>query len=89
MRKAFLIHVESTQEAIKRKGYFKAYVDSNKVYMDQRSVIKQVKAQLAKLDDFTLQFPMSLRRTVFKRWSLPSRTTISRCRLAKVRSSKS
>jgi hypothetical protein len=33
-----------------------------------------------------LQFPMSLRRTVFKRWYLPSETTISRQRLAKVRS---
>jgi hypothetical protein len=33
-----------------------------------------------------LQFPMSLRKNVFKRRSLPSRTTISRCRLAKVQS---
>jgi hypothetical protein len=33
-----------------------------------------------------LQFPMSPRRTVFKRMSLASGTTISRCRLAKIRS---
>ncbi len=53
MRKAFLIHVGCALEAIKRKGYFKAYVESNKVYMEQCSWIKQGKAQLAELDDST------------------------------------
>ncbi len=51
MREAFLIHVGSTPESIKRKGYFKAYMESNKVYTEQCSVIKQAKAQLAELDD--------------------------------------
>jgi hypothetical protein len=40
-------------EAIKRKEYFKVNVESNKVYMELRGVIKQTKAQLAKLDDLT------------------------------------
>jgi hypothetical protein len=51
--KAFLIHGGFAMEAIKRKGYFKAYVESNKVYREQSGVIKQVKAQLAELDDST------------------------------------
>ncbi len=50
MRKAFLIHVGSAQEAIKRKGYFKAYIESNEVYMEQCGKIKQLKAQLAELE---------------------------------------
>ena len=40
MHKAFLNHVGSAQEAIKREGYFKAYVESNKVYTEQHGVIK-------------------------------------------------
>jgi hypothetical protein len=52
-RKAFLIHVGSALEAIKRKGYFKAYIESNKAYVEQRSRIKLAKAQLTKLDDCT------------------------------------
>ena len=35
MYKAFLIHMESALEAIERKEYFKAYVESNKVYTEQ------------------------------------------------------
>jgi hypothetical protein len=50
MHKAFLIHVGSALEAIERKGYFKAYVESSKIYTKQHSRIKQAKAQLAKLD---------------------------------------
>jgi hypothetical protein len=34
MCKAFLIHVGSALEAIERKGYFKAYTESNEVYME-------------------------------------------------------
>jgi hypothetical protein len=45
--------VGSALEAIKRKGYFKAYVESNKFYTKQRSRIKQAKAQLAELNDST------------------------------------
>jgi hypothetical protein len=53
MCEAFLIHVGSAQEAIERKGYFKAYMESNEVYMEKYGRIKQAKAQLAKLDDST------------------------------------
>jgi hypothetical protein len=34
MHKAFLIHVESAPEAIKRKGYLKAYIEINKAYVE-------------------------------------------------------
>jgi hypothetical protein len=44
-------HVGSALEVIKRKRYFKAYMESNKVYTEQRSRIKLAKAQLAELDD--------------------------------------
>jgi hypothetical protein len=50
---AFLIHVGSALEAIERKGYFKADEESNKVYTEQCSAIKQAKVQLAELDDST------------------------------------
>jgi hypothetical protein len=53
MRKAFLIHVGSALEAIKRKRYFKAYVESNMAYVEQHVKIKQAKAHLAELDDST------------------------------------
>ncbi len=48
-----LNHAESALEAIKRKGYFKAYAESKKVYLEQCSRIKQAKAKLAKRDDST------------------------------------
>ncbi len=47
----FLNHVGSTLEAVKRKGYFKAYKETEKAYVGDCSRIKQAKAQLAKLDD--------------------------------------
>jgi hypothetical protein len=43
MHKAFLIHVGPALEAIKRKGYFKAYLESNKVYTERHDRIKQSK----------------------------------------------
>jgi hypothetical protein len=52
-REAFLIHVGSALETIKRKECIEAYVESNKAYMEQHSRIKLVKAQLVELDDFT------------------------------------
>ncbi len=54
MRKAFLIHVGSALEAIKRKGYFKAYVESNEVYIEQHIVIMQ-----AKLNWLSLMTPLA------------------------------
>jgi hypothetical protein len=43
----------SAIEAIEKKGYFKAHVDANKVYMEQPDLVKQAKAHLAKLDGTT------------------------------------
>ncbi len=45
MREAILIHVWSALEAIKRKGYFKGYKESNKAYVKHCSRIKLEKAQ--------------------------------------------
>ena len=51
MHKAFLIHVGSTWEAIKKNGYFKSYEESSKSYAEQCSKIKQLKSQLSALDE--------------------------------------
>jgi hypothetical protein len=55
MGEAFLIQVGSALEMIKKKGSFKTYRYrvSNKVYLEQCGVVKQVKAQLAQLDGST------------------------------------
>ena len=50
-REAFLIHVGSAQEAIKKKGYFKAYEEINEAYVELRGKIKSAKAQVATLDE--------------------------------------
>jgi hypothetical protein len=47
---AFLIHVGSAQETIKKKGYFQSYKESSKSYAEQRAKIKQLKSQLSELD---------------------------------------
>ncbi len=36
-------------------GYFKAYIEFNKAYVEPHSWIKLAKAQLAKLDDSTIR----------------------------------
>jgi hypothetical protein len=48
--KAFLMHVGSTLDAIKKRGHFKAHEEANKAYMEQRKLVKQAKATLAELD---------------------------------------
>jgi hypothetical protein len=53
MFEAFFIHVGSVLEAVKRKGYFKAYKEANEAYVEHFSRVEQAKAQLAKLDDST------------------------------------
>jgi hypothetical protein len=53
MHEAFLIHVGSVLEAIEIKGYFKAYNEFTKAYLEQCKLVKQVKAHLAKLDGTT------------------------------------
>jgi hypothetical protein len=43
MHKAFLIHVVSAQEAIEKKGYFKAFEVNTEAYAELRGKIKSVK----------------------------------------------
>jgi hypothetical protein len=47
--KAFLMHVSSALDAIKKRGTFKAYKESHEAYVEQRKVVKQAKAALALL----------------------------------------
>jgi hypothetical protein len=47
----------SALEAIKKKGYFKAYKESNKAYLEQCKLVRQVKAHLAKLDGTSSKKP--------------------------------
>ena len=49
-RKAFLIHVGSAQEVIKKKGYLKSFGENNEAYAELHGKIKSAKAQLAVLD---------------------------------------
>ncbi len=51
--KAFLIHVELAQEAIKKKVYFKACYEASEAHQEHRGAIKQAKTQLAELDGST------------------------------------
>jgi hypothetical protein len=47
MHKAFLRHVSSALDAIKKRGTFKAYAEAHKAYVQQREVAKLAKAALA------------------------------------------
>ncbi len=45
----------SAQEAIEKKGYFKAYKENNEAYVELRGKIKSAKAQLATLDESAIR----------------------------------
>ncbi len=49
MRKAFLMHVRSALDTIKKRGTFKTYKEAHKAYVEQCKVAKQAKAALALL----------------------------------------
>ncbi len=51
MREAFLIHVGSAQEGIKKKGYFKSFEEYSDTYDDKRQKIKELKDQLTALKE--------------------------------------
>jgi hypothetical protein len=53
MRKAFLMQVSTSIDAIKKQGIFKAYTEVHELYGDQRKLAKQAKALLAELDKAT------------------------------------
>jgi hypothetical protein len=46
-RKAFLMHVSSALDTIKKWGTFKAYKEANKAYVEHWEVAKQAKADMA------------------------------------------
>ncbi len=46
-RKAFLMHVSSACDAIKKRGTFKAYKEAHEAYVEQNKVANQAKAALA------------------------------------------
>jgi hypothetical protein len=48
-REAFLIHVGSAQEGIKKKGYFKSFEDHSGTYADKHEKVKELKDQLVAL----------------------------------------
>jgi hypothetical protein len=45
-REAFLMHVSSDLDTIKKRGTFKAYKEAHEAYVEQREVAKQAKAAL-------------------------------------------
>jgi hypothetical protein len=45
--KAFLMHVSSALDAIKKRGTFKAYKEAHEAYVEQKEVVKQAKTALA------------------------------------------
>ncbi len=53
MREAFLMHVSSALNAIKKRGNFKAYKEAHKAYVEKRKVAKKMKSTLALLLDPT------------------------------------
>jgi hypothetical protein len=46
-RKAFLMHVSSALNAIKKRGTFKAYKEAYEAYVEHREAAKQAKANMA------------------------------------------
>jgi hypothetical protein len=56
----------SALEATKKKRYFKAQKDANKAYVEQRNLVKQAKAHLAKLDGTTSKGTGSSKRSTKK-----------------------
>jgi hypothetical protein len=63
MREASTMHMRSALEAIKKKGYFKAHKGANVAYVEQRNLVKQAKAALAKLDGTTSEGTGSSRKS--------------------------
>jgi hypothetical protein len=49
MGEAFLIHVGSAREAIKKKGYFKSVEDHSETNANKREKVKELKDQLVAL----------------------------------------
>jgi hypothetical protein len=68
-REAFLVHVGSAMDAIKKQGHFKAHEEAHEAYVEQNNLVKQAKATLAELDRTTSkgeELPGSLPRSTRK-----------------------
>jgi hypothetical protein len=62
-RKAFLIHVGSAREAIKKKGYFKSFEDHSDTYSEKREKVKELKDQLVALKEASAGQPKDPKET--------------------------
>ncbi len=62
-RKAFLIHVGSAREAIKKKGYFKSFGDHSDDYSKKRGKVKELKDQLVALKEAIAAQPKDPKET--------------------------
>jgi hypothetical protein len=62
-REAFLIHVGSAREAIKKKGYFKSFEDHSGTYADKRKKVKELKDQLVALREASTAQPKDSKET--------------------------
>jgi hypothetical protein len=75
-REAFLIHVGSAREAIKKKGYFKSFEDHSGTYANKREKVKELKDQLVALREASAAQPKDPKETTVeaskKRLSRPT-----------------
>jgi hypothetical protein len=62
-REAFLIHVGSAQEVIKKKGYFKSFEDHSDDYSEKRGKVKELKDQLVALKEALSSQPKDPKET--------------------------
>jgi hypothetical protein len=62
-REAFLIHVGSAGEAIKKKGYFKSFEDHSNDYSEKRGKVKELKDQLVALKEALAAQPKDPKET--------------------------
>jgi hypothetical protein len=62
-REAFLIHVGSAREAIKKKGYFKSFEDHSDDYSKKRGKVKELKDQLVALKEALAAQPKDPKET--------------------------
>jgi hypothetical protein len=61
--KAFLIHMGSAQEAIKKKGYFKSFEDHSDTYSEKCKKVKEKKDQLVALKEASAAQPKDPKET--------------------------
>jgi hypothetical protein len=81
-REAFLMHVSSALDTIKKRGTFKAYKEAHEAYVEQHKVVKEVKVNI-----IFLRLPLAKARKPPRRrlrklpWRLQGRTALRKRRL--------